>query len=139
MDSKISEAGDSGVPYLKEHTKTENAKRLHEFVKTTIREISIIAHGDSSLPKIGYDQAEGVLITHQNKEYAIAPKTLRLACKSALSRDEFTNEPLIKPEDIPEDIHPLSMNPVGNYALGINWSDGHSSLYPYDYILELTH
>ena len=62
---------------------------------------------------------------------------IRDRCRSALSRDEFTGKPLIKPSDIADDIYPISMNPVGNYALGINWSDGHASLFPYETILSL--
>ena len=64
-------------------------------------------------------------------------KALRLACNSALNKDEFTGESKVEADQIPEDIHPLSMNPVGNYAVGINWSDGHASLMPYDLIFSL--
>ena len=64
-------------------------------------------------------------------------KVLRLACNSALNKDEFTGEAKVDADQIPEDIHPLSMNPVGNYAVGINWSDGHASLMPYDLIFSL--
>ena len=75
---------------------------------------------------------EGILITKNGIDFfGIDAKTLRIACTSALNRDELTGELLINPDDIPDDIYPLSMNPVGNYALGIHWSDGHSSLFPY--------
>ena len=43
---------------------------------------------------------------------------------------------LIKESDIPDDIYPLSINPVGNYAFGVNWSDGHS-LFPIDQLVDL--
>lgn len=48
----------------------------------------------------------------------------------------MTGRPLLKAEDVPENIKPLEMAPVGNYAIGITWGDGHKSLYPYKAILE---
>ncbi|RAP31637.1 chromosome partitioning protein [Candidatus Marinamargulisbacteria bacterium SCGC AG-343-D04] len=132
LDSGISECGDKGVPYLETYPKSKNTKKIHEFTQQLVRDISIIKHGENQLPKIGYNQKEGIIIKFPDEEKCFDPKALRLECRSALTRDEFTNDLLIKPEDISDDIHPLSMNPVGNYALGINWSDGHSSLYPYE-------
>ena len=102
-----------------------------------MRDVSIIKHGENQLPQIGYNRKDGVIIEFNGEEKCFDAKKLRLECRSALTRDEFTNKLLIKAEDIPDDIHPLSMNPVGNYALGINWSDGHSSLYPYEQLRSL--
>jgi DUF971 family protein len=28
---------------------------------------------------------------------------------------------------VPEDVHPLKIQPVGRYAIQIDWSDGHST------------
>ncbi len=60
-------------------------------------------------------------------ESRIANKALRASCQCALCVDEFTGEPLLKIESIPEDIQVEAIQPLGNYAVGINWSDGHSS------------
>ena len=54
-----------------------------------------------------------------------------MACRNATNRNEFTDALLIDPDSVPEDISSLIMNLVENYALGVHWSDGHSSLYPY--------
>lgn len=59
----------------------------------------------------------------------------RLACKCALCKDEMTGRVLNKLEDIPADIHPVQIIPVGNYALRICWSDGHATgMYAFDYL-----
>jgi len=46
--------------------------------------------------------------------------------------DEWTRERTLDPASVPEDVHPLSIQSVGRYAIQINWSDGHSTgLYTY--------
>ena len=36
---------------------------------------------------------------------------------------------------VSESIHPVSIEPVGNYAVSIHWSDGHSdAIYPIEQI-----
>lgn len=66
-------------------------------------------------------------------------RTLRFNCWCAHCRDELTGEELIRFEEIPEDIRPRSIEPVGNYALRFHWSDGHSTgLYSYAKLREWT-
>ena len=137
LNPDISNCSDHGTPYIEKHKTSSSSKKITEFTNKIIQEISIIKHANNKLPEIGYNKKDGIIIVKDNQEYFIPPKTLRLECRSALSRDEFTGKPLIKPSDIADDIYPISMNPVGNYALGINWSDGHASLFPYETILSL--
>ena len=94
-------------------------------------------HGGLNTPEVGYNKNDGILIQIKDEKFKINPRKLRLECRSALTRDEFTNKMLIKESDIPDDIYPLSINPVGNYAFGVNWSDGHSSLFPIDQLVDL--
>lgn len=57
---------------------------------------------------------------------------LRDNCKCALCVDEYTGEKTLKKDEIPADIMGLESTPLGNYAVSIKWSDGHtSSIYPY--------
>tara|TARA_B100000131_G_scaffold71638_1_gene67976 strand:+ start:420 stop:1751 length:1332 start_codon:yes stop_codon:yes gene_type:complete len=137
LNPAISACADQGTPFVEKHKDSQSTKKIKEFTNQIIQEISIIKHSNNELPQIGYNKKDGIIIVKDNQEHFIPPKTLRLECQSALSRDEFTGEPLIQPNDIPDDIYPVSMNPVGNYALGINWSDGHASLFPYETILDL--
>ena len=65
-------------------------------------------------------------------------RTLRLACGCAQCIDEWSGEGRLDPESVPEDVHPLRIQPVGRYAIQIEWSDGHSSgIYPFRRLREL--
>jgi DUF971 family protein len=66
------------------------------------------------------------------------PRELRLACPCAGCVDEMTGRPILRPETVPEDIHPLAIRYVGRYALQFDWSDGHSTgIYPFSLLREL--
>lgn len=52
---------------------------------------------------------------------------LRCGCPCAVCVDEITGRPLLKPETIPADIHPRNIGFVGNYAIRVEWSDGHAT------------
>lgn len=60
---------------------------------------------------------------------------LRRACKCAACVDEWTGERLVDPGSIDDGIKPVRIEPVGNYAIHIAWSDGHTSgIYAFDYL-----
>lgn len=52
---------------------------------------------------------------------------LRRRCPCATCIDEWTHEPILKPEQISESIRPLKVESVGQYALTIHFSDGHKT------------
>ncbi len=52
---------------------------------------------------------------------------LRRVCGCATCVDEWSGEKRLNDKSIPEDTHPVSIRPTGNYALHINWSDGHAT------------
>ena len=67
------------------------------------------------------------------------PRYLRLSCPCAGCVDEMTGRPLVDPGRIPMDVHPLSIEYVGEYALRFDWSDGHrTGIYPWDYLREIS-
>jgi Mrp family chromosome partitioning ATPase/DUF971 family protein len=137
LDKNVSAAGDKGVPFVKEFSDSENSKQFSLFTNALIREVSVLKHGGFELPDVGYNKKDGILFQVKENKFKINPKKLRLACRSALTRDEFTNKLLIDEKDVPDNIYPLSINPVGNYAFGVNWSDGHSSLFPVEQLTSI--
>lgn len=54
-------------------------------------------------------------------------RVLRLRCTCAYCKSEDTGERLIVDEEIPEDIIVTGMHLVGNYGVGIEFSDGHTT------------
>jgi ATP-binding protein involved in chromosome partitioning len=71
-------------------------------------------------------------------ESAYDVRELRLACGCAQCVDEWSGAGRLDPAAVPEDVHPLRIEPVGRYAIQIAWSDGHASgIYPFRRLREL--
>lgn len=64
---------------------------------------------------------------------------LRRACTCANCIDEWTGKKLLSDTTIANSVHPVSIRPTGNYALHIQWSDGHSTgIYTFEYLRKLS-
>lgn len=61
------------------------------------------------------------------RETTITSWALRDFCPCASCVEEGTGKKLLDSSTIPPDIHPLQINPVGAYAIQIQWSDGHNT------------
>jgi ATP-binding protein involved in chromosome partitioning len=63
---------------------------------------------------------------------------LRLACPCANCVDELSGRRRLREESIGKDVHPLTMEPTGRYAVRFHWSDGHSTgIYTYEHLRAL--
>ncbi len=60
-------------------------------------------------------------------EVAIPAVRLRDLCPCAGCVEEGTGRKLLDPTTIPADLRPVKIEPVGNYAVQITWTDGHST------------
>jgi len=83
--------------------------------------------------------AEFILIEWANGHHSrYSPRDVRLACRCAACVDEVTHEPILRPERVPLTVKPKAIEVVGNYALQIYWTDGHSTgLYSYEHLREI--
>ncbi len=80
---------------------------------------------------LAIDWADGAETRYEVRE-------LRLACGCAHCIDEWTGEARLDPESVPTDVHPVKIERVGRYAIGIEWSDGHAAgVYPFARLREL--
>lgn len=139
IDAELSERSDNGVPYVLAHPSSLIAEEYKNMASSVVREVAKIKHGGRRTPEVSFDEDSGfIVIKKPNSEHEqqVWPATLRRQCRCALCVDEMTGRVRLNPDDIPETITPKKMNPVGNYALSINWSDGHPSLYPYSRFVE---
>ena len=72
------------------------------------------------------------------KAFALPSFELRFACPCAGCVDEHTGVRTLKRENLPLDIRPTGMEPVGRYAIQVRWSDGHQTgMYAFDRLHEL--
>jgi ATP-binding protein involved in chromosome partitioning len=54
-------------------------------------------------------------------------RDLRLACRCAHCIEETSGRPLLDPASVPENVRARSIQLIGQYAIAIEWSDGHTS------------
>lgn len=65
-------------------------------------------------------------------------RDLRLACHCALCVEEMSGRPLLDPQSVRSDVAPRTITSVGNYAITIDWNDGHSTgIYSFEYLRAL--
>lgn len=65
-------------------------------------------------------------------------RLLRLACPCAQCVDEMSGKKLLNDSAVPADVKPVVINPVGRYAIHIDWSDGHrTGIYTYAHLRSL--
>lgn len=54
-------------------------------------------------------------------------RPLRLRCPCAMCVDELSGRRTLDPATVPQEVHPLSIELVGRYAVRVYWSDSHST------------
>jgi len=92
--------------------------------KKSIEEVALptVVNGPAGLSVTWPDGTKG-FVNHRD---------LRADCHCANCVDEHTGERILKKEDLPDDIAAVEVEPLGNYALRIAWSDGHNTgIYPW--------
>lgn len=84
--------------------------------------------GDAETPvAMSYDDASLRIVWEDGAEMALDARDLRLACRCAACRDEMSGQRLLDPESVALDVVPTRIWNVGNYGIGVAFSDGHSS------------
>lgn len=131
---KIAANGDSGTPFILEHPDSAQASIYKELASSVVTEVAKAKYSQSR-PDIVFEEENHLLKI--DKDGVLAPATLRRACRCAACVEELTGRQILKVTDIPDRIKPLQMSSTGNYALSVDWSDGHRSLYPYRQIRSL--
>ncbi len=76
---------------------------------------------------IGLGKPEVRFIWDDNSEDVYGARELRLRCACAYCQSEATGERLLDPSTVPEDIIIKDMNLMGNYGIGVHFSDGHTT------------
>jgi ATP-binding protein involved in chromosome partitioning len=91
-------------------------------------------------PTIQFDDKEIRLKWDIGEEITISNRDLRLSCRCALCANELTGKKIFTGKNLKPNIAAKSITPLGNYALGIEWNDHHTSgIYPYSSIKQLAY
>jgi len=76
---------------------------------------------------IGLGKREVKFVWDEGVEDTWGTRELRLRCSCALCQSEVTGERLLDPKTVPEDLVVSDMHLVGNYGVGIHFSDNHTT------------
>ena len=89
-------------------------------------------------PRVEFDSSSITLQWSDGQTMTVANADLRKACRCARCINEMSGEPILDPATIPDDIQAKDVRTIGNYAILVEWSDGHDSgLFPYPAIQDL--
>jgi MinD-like ATPase involved in chromosome partitioning or flagellar assembly len=135
--SSIAKNGDSGTPFILEHPDSPQASVFKDLAKAVVSEVAKVKF-NTVRPQINYNADAHVLEVQEHKEHhKLLPADLRRECRCASCVEELTGRQILVKSSIPDKVKPLKLYPTGNYALSVDWSDGHRSLYPYRQIRSL--
>jgi Mrp family chromosome partitioning ATPase/DUF971 family protein len=106
---------------------------IQQAVDAMLESIENVQSGHLSIKDAGFRDGDVVLVFSDGRELTAKAFDLRVNCPCALCVSELTGKHLVNAAQIPADINPVEILPLGNYAVGITWSDGHASgIYPYN-------
>ena len=150
---QIAKNGDSGTPYILDNPDTPQAEIYYQLAKSVVSEVAKTKFGTGrgGRPNIMYNSEMHVIEVNDHGQKVegddseevssslstLSPAELRRECKCAACVEELSGKQILDPQSVSESIKPIGMSPTGNYALSVDWSDGHRSLYPYRQIRSL--
>jgi ATP-binding protein involved in chromosome partitioning len=76
---------------------------------------------------IGLGKREVRFVWDEGDEDVWGARDLRIRCSCAHCQSEATGERLLDPASVPEDLTIKDMHLVGNYGIGIHFSDEHTT------------
>lgn len=101
-----------------------------EFDRLAAEVLDVLAQlerGDDA-PTVSFDPTAGLALRHGGALQLVEPR---------LARARSPLDP-IPVSEVQQGIAVLSATPRGNFAVELRWSDGHTALYAYDFLKELT-
>jgi len=124
------------IPIQEELSNGLYAYRINPYIQIAVdgllQAVEELSGSQSNLKDAGFRDGEVVLVFSDGREVSAKAFDLRANCQCAACVSEVNGKRLVDPKKIPTDINPQEILPLGNYAVGITWSDGHASgIYPY--------
>lgn len=130
LDPQVVLSGDSGEPIVIGRPESSASKAYLEIAKRLAASVSVANFESASpvRPQKIEDRGKILRVVWGDGEESDYPfDFLRNHCPCALCVDEWTGKRKFISLLLPPDFRPLAINPVGNYAIQISWSDGHNT------------
>lgn len=144
LDPVQVQEGDKGLPVVLSRPGSVAAERYNTLARNMAKELRQLLNGErkSALEVVSMEPNPKArmfkVIWSDNKQSVITFKELRFHCPCAVCVDEGTGQRKITREMVKEEVAPVQVKTVGNYALQVVWTDGHDSgFYSYDYLRKL--
>ena len=118
------------IPGLSDTASKDAGADIEAFAKLAEnlhREVGKRRVASEAKPKVTPEPGELRIEWGDGNTSRIPNKVLRVSCQCALCVNEFSGQPMLDPGAVANDIQIEDVHTLGNYAIGINWSDGHSS------------
>jgi ATP-binding protein involved in chromosome partitioning len=76
---------------------------------------------------VGLNRPEIDFLWEDEHRSVYPARELRLRCRCAMCIEEGTGVPLLDPTSVPADVVARGIELVGQYAIAVRWSDGHTT------------
>jgi len=141
IDPEIVASGDEGEPIVARNPESPTSQTYLAIAKRLAAAVSVVKHeSGSSLKPKEISEGEGKLriVWPDGHDSRYPFELLRNHCPCAVCVDEWTGKRKNLILLLPSDFRPLGINPVGNYAIQVSWSDGHNTgIYSFSSLREL--
>ena len=86
-----------------------------------------------------FSATEMLIEWNTGERFAVPYVELRYYCPCAGCVDEHTGKRTLSKSSISPEIRPMDAQPVGRYALNLQWNDGHKTgIYHFDTLYEIS-
>lgn len=134
MLEAVSAHSDAGIPFVLKNESSLYSETFDLMAKELDVEIGFVEELLQKIPKVGVEDSK-LTIEFDGQVRELLPFDVRVACQCAHCVDEFSGNLKLDVEAVDRGIQVTQFKPVGNYAVALDWSDGHSSLVPYQQLL----
>ena len=144
LATDIRTTSDEGNPIVHSMPESASARAFGRVAENLAAQVSTLAMGGASSdrPEIAEmtqpSETEVRILWQGGHESVYTGYALRVGCRCAICVDEISGNKRLLEETISKDVRPLSIDPVGRYAIRFHWSDGHSTgIYTFEQLREL--
>lgn len=143
LDPEVAAAGDAGEPPAAVAPDSAAGRAYRVLARRAADELARVNRGAAATQHrpVEVDTRDPRVTRFKwddGKETALSNRVWRGNCPCARCVDELTGERRVGPEAVHPDVTPVGVNPVGRYALHVQWSDGHGTgLYAFNLLRRL--